>query len=73
MIRREMLLPPHIASMFILLVFDYSLPMELTIGETVVVPEKGNRQRCVLKKVTVNVEEQNDDYLEAALLILNIL
>lgn len=72
MINREMLIHPHIASLFVQLAFEYSLPLNIHSGETVVLPQKGNSQRSVLKKITVECEESNEDYLDAALVILNL-
>jgi len=72
MISREMLIPPPLASMFILLVFDYSLPLNVYCGPSIVLEQTEHRRRSVLRKITVEYEESNEDYLEAALVILNL-
>lgn len=69
---RELYLSPKIAAMLTLLVYDYNLPLILTLGETVVIPARGRRQRSILKKVTVAFEELDEEILDAALLILNV-
>lgn len=69
---RELYLSPKIAAMLMLLVYDYNLPLILTLGETVVIPANGRRRRSILKKVTVAFEELNEEILDAALLILNV-
>lgn len=72
MICRELLIAPHTASMFVLLVFDYNLPLELIFGGIVVIPHKGHRHRSILRKVIVQVDGQYEKYLDAALVVLNI-
>lgn len=67
-----MLIHPHTASMLLLLVFDYNLPMELSFGEAVVVQSNGRKHQSILRSVIVTVEEQNEHILDAALVILNI-
>lgn len=69
---RELYLSPKIAAMLTLLVYEYNLPLMLTLGETVVIPANGRRHRSILKKVTVAFEELNEEILDAALLILNV-
>lgn len=72
MTSREMLIPQHIANMFILLAFDYSLPINIHVGETIVLAQKGHRHRSILRKVLLEYEETNEDYVDAAMVILNL-
>ena len=52
------------------LIFDYNLPIEATIGETMVIPAVGKQQESVLRKVSMKTEDINEDILEAAILII---
>jgi len=68
----DFLVPPATAAKLLLLVNDYELPLNIVIGKIVILKKIANRRPTKLRRVTIAVEEENEDILNAALVILNI-
>lgn len=72
MVRYDYLVAPETASMILLLVSDYDLPLNVVIGKIVIIQSDGHRRMSRLRHVTIAVEEENEHILEAALVVLGI-
>lgn len=68
----EYLMKLHPADMMVKMFYDYQLPMNITLGDIIVLEESGHRKESILRHVTVEVEDCYVEVLEAALIILNI-
>lgn len=72
MVRYDYLVAPETASMILLLVSDYDLPLNVVIGKIEIIQSDGHRRMSRLRHVTIAVEEENEHILEAALVVLGI-
>lgn len=72
MVRYDYLVAPETASMILLLVSDYDLPLTVVIGKIEIIQSDGHRRMSKLRHVTIAVEEENEHILEAALVVLGI-
>lgn len=72
MVRYDYLVAPETASMILLLVSDYDLPLNVVIGKIEIIQSDGHRRMSKLRHVTIAVEEENEHILEAALVVLGI-
>lgn len=71
-IRYDYLVAPETASMILLLVSDYDLPLTVIIGKIEVIQADGHRRMSKLRHVTIAVEQENEHILDAALVVLGI-
>lgn len=72
MVRYDYLVAPETASLILLLVSDYDLPLNVVIGKIEIIQSDGHRRMSRLRHVTIAVEEENEHILEAALVVLGI-
>lgn len=72
MVSYDYLVAPETASKMLLLVSDYDLPLNVVIGKIEIIQSDGHRRMSRLRHVTIAVEEENEHFLEAALVVLGI-
>lgn len=72
MVSYDYLVTPGTAAKILLLVSDFDLPLTVIIGKIEVIQSVGRKRVTKLRRVTIAVEEENENILEAALVVLGI-